>query len=181
MVAIMIVSIVSVAFLTIPDKELRLKMTISSLKHMFKGHDRPMPTLRTQPPITETSATISVANAHQNTIVTKKPEVEEDDTPPPVRISTPPPTKKGKNKQFDLHFIHIPKCGGTTMTSILRQIECALNPVKNADCCLNPGFCDWHAKRRCSVIQGCINHFPNREFIFENMPSIAVFREPVSR
>ncbi len=61
-----------------------------------------------------------------------------------------------------IHFIHIPKCGGTTMTTLLRQIQCNADPVRNADCCLNPGFCDWHAHRRCSTIMGCINHFPNR-------------------
>lgn len=61
-----------------------------------------------------------------------------------------------------IHFIHIPKCGGTTMTTLLRQMQCITDPVKNADCCLNPGFCDWHAHRRCATIQGCINHFPNR-------------------
>lgn len=61
-----------------------------------------------------------------------------------------------------IHFIHIPKCGGTTMTTLLREIQCVADPVKNADCCLNPGFCDWHAKRRCATIMGCINHFPNR-------------------
>jgi hypothetical protein len=64
-----------------------------------------------------------------------------------------------------IHFIHIPKCGGTTMTTLLRQIQCAADPVRNADCCLNPGFCDWHAHRRCSTIMGCINHFPNRSVI----------------
>jgi hypothetical protein len=64
-----------------------------------------------------------------------------------------------------IHFIHIPKCGGTTMTTLLRQIQCAADPARNADCCLNPGFCDWHAHRRCSTIMGCINHFPNRSVI----------------
>jgi hypothetical protein len=62
----------------------------------------------------------------------------------------------------EIHFIHIPKCGGTTMTTLLRQIQCDVDPTINADCCLNPGFCDWHAKRRCSTIKGCINHFPQR-------------------
>ena len=179
LVALMIVSIVSVAFFTIPDKELKLKITM--LKHMFRkqSHHPPALSLRTQPPLlvatrTEVPQTIQIQKS--------VPEAEEDDTPAPVRINTPPPTKRRrKDEKFDLHFIHIPKCGGTTMTTILRQIECALDPVKNADCCLNPGFCDWHAKRRCAVIQGCINHFPNREYIFENMPSIAVFREPLSR
>lgn len=62
----------------------------------------------------------------------------------------------------EIHFIHIPKCGGTTMTAVLRQIQCQRDSVKYSDCCLNPGFCDWHAFRRCSSIKGCINHFPQR-------------------
>jgi len=81
----------------------------------------------------------------------------------------------------DIHFIHIPKCGGTTMTTLLRQIQCHADPVANADCCLNPGFCDWHAHRRCSTIKGCINHFPQRKFIYKPMHSISLFREPISR
>lgn len=62
----------------------------------------------------------------------------------------------------EIHFVHIPKCGGTTMTAVLRQIQCQRDTAKNSDCCLNPGFCDWHAFRRCASIKGCINHFPQR-------------------
>jgi hypothetical protein len=43
------------------------------------------------------------------------------------------------NRQY-IHFIHIPKCGGTTMTIILRQMQCNRDPVKNVDCCTNPGI-----------------------------------------
>ena len=75
-------------------------------------------------------------------------------------VSTP--TEKKEVLTPNLHFIHLPKCGGTTMTTILREIQCRRDPMKNADCCLNPGFCDWHAHRRCASIKGCINHFPNR-------------------
>jgi hypothetical protein len=85
------------------------------------------------------------------------------------------------NSFSDIHFVHIPKCGGTTMTTVLRQIQCVVNPVKNVDCCTNPGFCDWHAHRRCESIKGCINHFPNRKLIFKPLPSITVLREPTSR
>ncbi len=71
-------------------------------------------------------------------------------------------TKMQQLSHANIHFIHIPKCGGTTMTSLLREIQCLRDPVKNKDCCINPGFCDWHAHRRCDSIKGCINHFPNR-------------------
>jgi len=67
------------------------------------------------------------------------------------------------------------------MTAILRQVSCVVDPARNADCCKNPGFCDWHAERRCAAIRGCTNHFPQRQYIFRPLPSITVFREPVSR
>ena len=40
---------------------------------------------------------------------------------------------------FDMHFIHIPKCGGTSMTTILRDVACSIDPTRNRDCCINPG------------------------------------------
>ena len=66
------------------------------------------------------------------------------------------PLKPWKKKKgaIDLHFIHIPKCGGTSMTAILRQVLCQIDPERNIDCCTNPGFCDWHAFRRCEAIRG---------------------------
>lgn len=82
---------------------------------------------------------------------------------------------------FDIHFIHIPKCGGTSMTAILRQVSCLVDKERNADCCLNPGFCDWHAMRRCTAIKGCTNHIPQRPYVFKPLPSITMMREPVSR
>lgn len=84
-------------------------------------------------------------------------------------------------KFVDLHFIHVPKCGGTSMTAILRQMACSMNTTKNEDCCTNPGFCDWHAKRRCKAIKGCTDHFPNRPWIFSPAPSVTILREPVAR
>lgn len=39
----------------------------------------------------------------------------------------------------ELHFIHIPKCGGTSMTAILREVACKADPIGNVDCCTNPG------------------------------------------
>jgi hypothetical protein len=76
-------------------------------------------------------------------------------------------SKKNLNMNFpdQIHFIHIPKCGGTSMTAILRQVQCNNDLIKHADCCINPGFCDWHAFRRCESIKGCINHFPQRFFM----------------
>jgi len=87
---------------------------------------------------------------------------------------------KPKNS-FDMHFIHIPKCGGTSMTTILRQVACELDKERNEDCCTNPGFCDFHTKRRCSAIKGCINHIPQTPWVYRNPPSITILREPQSR
>ena len=99
---------------------------------------------------------------------------------PAMRQSALDPWKK-RNGSIDLHFIHIPKCGGTSMTAILRQVLCTIDPERNHDCCTNPGFCDWHAFRRCASIRGCTNHNPNRKLIFKPPPSITILREPVSR
>jgi hypothetical protein len=102
-------------------------------------------------------------------------------------VVTTPPAVAIKPKETllefeEIHFIHIPKCGGTSMSAVLRQVMCQRDTEANAECCTNPGFCDWHAHRRCPVIKGCINHFPHRPLIFnKKMPSIAIFRQPVSR
>ena len=89
---------------------------------------------------------------------------------------------KKETGTMDIHFIHVPKCGGTSMTSILRKVACSIDSNRNQDCCTNPGFCDWHAMRRCASIKGCTSHFANRPWIFkDNLPSIAVLREPTSR
>lgn len=99
---------------------------------------------------------------------TLKPGIVKDNhqlVPSSTKISVSIPDSfisQTKKKDTRIHFIHIPKCGGTTMTAVLRQIQCSVDPIKNTDCCLNPGFCDWHAKRRCATIEGCINHIPNR-------------------
>ena len=44
-----------------------------------------------------------------------------------------------KKGAFDIHFIHVPKCGGTSLTSILREVACHIDPSRNNDCCTNPG------------------------------------------
>ena len=100
---------------------------------------------------------------------------------PNIRRESPLNPWKKKKGAIDLHFIHIPKCGGTSMTGILREVLCTIDPERNQDCCTNPGFCDYNDNRKCNAIRGCINHFANRPWIFKPQPSITILREPVSR
>ena len=121
--------------------------------------------------------------------ITNKPKSET--LYPVIKNFDPKPLPKSKGKSigkgkkneplYDFHFVHIPKCGGTSMTAILRQITCKIDESRNNDCCTNPGFCDWHAKRRCTAIKGCINHIPQRKWVFKYPKSITILREPVSR
>ncbi len=120
--------------------------------------------------------------------ITNKPKSEtlypviKNFDPKPLPKSKGKSIGKGKkNEPYDFHFVHIPKCGGTSMTAILRQITCKIDESRNNDCCTNPGFCDWHAKRRCTAIKGCINHIPQRKWVFKYPKSITILREPVSR
>lgn len=101
------------------------------------------------------TSTVMVVSPEQQPIERRCP----DRRPVPARSLPIDRTAPGAS---NMHFIHIPKCGGTSMTAVLREMACAMNPEKNVDCCTNPGFCDWHAHRRCSIIKGCTDHFPNR-------------------
>eukprot|EP01038_Epipyxis_sp_PR26KG_P007142 gene7142-9745_t len=81
----------------------------------------------------------------------------------------------------DILFIHIPKCGGTSFTSVLRQIQCNIDSNKHIDCCSNVGTCNWKKLRRCASIFGCVGHIPRIELISRIHRSIALFRHPVTR
>ena len=48
-----------------------------------------------------------------------------------------------------LHFVHVPKAGGTSFNILLRQMMCERDPEENRDCC-EPGIC--YKKRRCDVM-----------------------------
>jgi hypothetical protein len=58
---------------------------------------------------------------------------------------------KGTGSMF-LHYVHMPKCGGTTTSTVLREVACAINPTVNTDCCTNPGWCETHYNRGCKVL-----------------------------
>jgi hypothetical protein len=59
-------------------------------------------------------------------------------------------------------FIHVPKAGGTTFTTILRELQCLQDPKMHSDCCRNPGSCYIKVYRRCISILGCVSHYPRR-------------------
>lgn len=137
-------------------------------------------------------------------VIKKEPEIAVtkpiEQTPPTPPLKEDPTTKKQveplggiETQQLvnapkpdlswpNIHFIHIPKCGGTTLTAILRAMQCVRDPILHKDCCTNPGYCDWWSKQRCESIKGCTDHFPNRQQIFmQKKPSITLTREPIAR
>ena len=105
----------------------------------------------------------------------------------------------GRAASRELHFVHVPKCGGTSVTKVLRRMACVLNggePSKNAkgarqweasgklqlDCCSPPGFCGAPEKRTCKLIKGCVNHFPNLDFVNPHQrPSLTILRSSITR
>lgn len=102
--------------------------------------------------------------------------IEDKSTSPPLIA-----TRKTPFNGIDFHFVHIPKCGGTSMTAILRQMACNIDTTRNEDCCTNPGFCEHNDGRRCAAIKGCVNHLPQTEWLFRPPPSITIIRDPTSR
>jgi hypothetical protein len=127
----------------------------------------PISSVVTKPPPQQSPPTSSL-RATQPPVIASKPSsssLTDDNNMPLDKDSTEEVNHLLKQKpkgSFDMHFIHIPKCGGTSMTAILRQVACYVDPERNADCCLNPGFCDFNDHRRCQSIKGCINHFAQR-------------------
>lgn len=64
----------------------------------------------------------------------------------PVESSPLEPFQK-RNGSFDIHFIHVPKCGGTSFTAVLREVACKIDGSRNNDCCTNPGNMDLRLRR----------------------------------
>lgn len=141
-----------------------LFLWLSSTHKQFERLNMPTPHTKEPLPIAATNKINDNAAGVEKSVVLN--------TAVPVQQAKQPIALKAPTTGDQIHFIHIPKCGGTTMTTLLRQIQCNADPVRNADCCLNPGFCDWHAHRRCSTIMGCINHFPNRYCCFRANPML---------
>ena len=91
------------------------------------------------------------------------------------------------------HFVHVPKCGGTTFTTILRRASCrlltlystahSLPPSPPADCCTNPGYCE-NPNRLCASVSGCQNHLPQLTLLpppTSPTRAVTMLRDPVAR
>ena len=144
----------------------------------------PSKLIQISPPVPTATAMITTAAVSlslNNSSSSSSSSINSIPLSPNIRRESPLNPWKKKKGAIDLHFIHIPKCGGTSMTGILREVLCIIDPERNNDCCTNPGFCDYNDNRKCNAIRGCINHFANRPWIFKPQPSITILREPVSR
>lgn len=118
----------------------------------------PIPTAFNQPiQVTDVNSVVM-----KKTYISSRKDIQENLNKPISKVNLPLEEPLEDPVPEEIHFIHVPKCGGTSMTAVLRAIQCHIDPKQNSDCCRNPGFCDWHANRRCATIKGCINHFPNR-------------------
>jgi hypothetical protein len=42
---------------------------------------------------------------------------------------------------YEMHFVHVPKCGGTSITRVLRRMACTMHngTADSMDCCKSPG------------------------------------------
>ena len=119
----------------------------------------------------------------------KTPGYANDPSCRPIPKSTQP-------KEFwrQIHYVHVPKCGGTAFGQIIRQAVCHLNADKgslsgNLDCCLNtsvhcfaPSKCP--LRPDCLAVHGCrlcdCRHIPQLKYM-RVAPSVTMLREPVTR
>mmetsp|Transcript_17121 Transcript_17121/g.22207 ORF Transcript_17121/g.22207 Transcript_17121/m.22207 type:complete len:421 (+) Transcript_17121:67-1329(+) len=91
-----------------------------------------------------------------------------------------------KGGQRVVAAIHIPKAGGSALTTVLRRFACEANQGKANACCEPPGFCQ-KAKgknRLCPVILGCHGHEPtlrNHITRYPKIRAVTVLRDPRSR
>ncbi|GMI59473.1 hypothetical protein ScalyP_jg4579 [Parmales sp. scaly parma] len=111
----------------------------------------------------------------------------------PTSLSAlPQPSSKGKKKIYNslIHVVHVPKCGGTSLSSTLRRASCILSsdsepssfPLVGSDCCVNPGPCERNDQRTCDkILTGCHNHIPDLLTLNNAEHKYTLLRNPVSR
>jgi len=81
----------------------------------------------------------------------------------------------------DFHFVHVPKSGGSTVTTYLRQYEGCQPP---GFCCTAPGFpvgvCN--ETRLCEAVVGCTRHEPHISLLNDDSyRSVLSLRDPLQR
>ena len=84
-------------------------------------------------------------------------------------------------KGFTFHFVHVPKAGGSTVTSYLRQYVDCQPP---GFCCTAPGLpigiCN--QTRLCAAVIGCTRHEPHIDLLKDsNYYSVINIRDPLQR
>jgi hypothetical protein len=98
-----------------------------------------------------------------------------------------------------LHLSHVPKCGGTSLSTVLRRASCEIltsrqesdamtsifekDPMeRTSQCCVNPGYCEPNDKKGCPAISGCSSHNPNlNQVATSEYGGYTMLRDPVAR
>jgi len=87
-----------------------------------------------------------------------------------------------------LHQVHIPKCGGTSYSAVLRRAVCSILLRKlpalsesDIDCCENPGMCSRPTRICDHAMTGCHNHIPQLNEVEKSQFKFTLMRDPVSR
>ena len=88
-----------------------------------------------------------------------------------------------------IHHVHIPKCGGTSYSSVLRRAGCEVSTRRlpsldpsTIDCCVNPGKCDARGHKTCAfLMSGCHNHIPQLNEVKVAQHKFTIIRDPTSR
>ena len=107
----------------------------------------------------------------------------------PIPKSTHP-----KEYWRQIHYVHVPKCGGTAFGQVIRQAACHINADLGAldghlDCCLNTSIHCFASPKcplrpDCLAVHGCrlcdCRHIPQMRYM-KVAPSVTMLRDPVTR
>lgn len=141
-------------------------------KDLFKGHVIPKDSWPAEFDAVDDQSAAREEEDTDETSAERKPKVKGIVFPPdrtPIEVEVNRTVWEESVKRFKenkvpmdfsrMHFVHVPKAGGTSYNILLRQLLCERDPEENKDCCV-PGIC--YKKRRCDVMVGCFGHIPNR-------------------
>ena len=97
---------------------------------------------------------------------------------------------KGDVRLRKMHFVHVPKSGGTTFGQVVIAVACEINSAfkKSLDCCTDPR--DWCGENcepipDCKAIYGCnlchCHHVPRLHRMADAHFSVTILRHPMTR